>query len=173
MGKRRKARESALQILFQLEFNAADPEDIIRGFWEHQKAADDVKEYAAWLVRGIRESQEAVDSAIQAASEHWRIPRMAVVDRNILRIAVFEMLQATTLGPAIVINEAIEIAKRYSGEEASVFINGILDAVRKTLGTGKKRPQDAEADTDKKEEGTYGRKRRKAGDPGARDGQGG
>ncbi len=172
MGKRRKARESALQILFQLEFNAADPEDVIRGFWEHQKAGDDVKEYAAWLVRGIREGQEEVDGAIQAASEHWRIPRMAVVDRNILRIAVFEMLRSKTLVPAIVINEAIEIAKRYSGEEASLFINGILDAVRKTLGAGTKAPRDAEAAKDKKEEGTHGRKRRKAGEPGARDGQG-
>ncbi len=170
MGKRRKARESALQILFQLEFNAADPEDVIRGFWEHQKAADDVKEYAAWLVRGIRESQESVDDAIQSASEHWRIPRMAVVDRNILRIAVFEMLRAKTLVPAIVINEAIEIAKRYSGEEASVFINGILDAVRKTLEPGRKMPGAAEAETDK--EGTHGRKRRKTGAPDTRDGQG-
>lgn len=170
MGKRRKARESALQILFQLEFNASDPEDIIRGFWEHQKAAEDVKEYAAWLVRGIREGQDEVDGAIQAASEHWRIARMAVVDRNILRIAVFEMLEAKTLVPAIVINEAIEIAKRYSGEEASVFINGILDAVRKRLEAGKQPPGAPGEETDK--EGTHGRKRRKAGPPGAREGQG-
>ncbi len=166
MGKRRKARESALQILFQLEFNTADPEDLIRGYWEHQKAADDVKEYAAWLVRGIREGQEAIDGAIQAASEHWRIARMAVVDRNILRIAVFEMLQAKTLVPAIIINEAIEIAKRYSGEEASVFINGILDAVRKSLGAGETTSRQAEAGTDG-EESSHGRKRRKAGPPGA------
>lgn len=165
MGKRRKARESALQILFQLEFNAADPEDLIRGFWEHQKAADDVKEYAVWLVRGIRESQEEVDAAIRAASEHWRIARMAVVDRNILRIAVFEMLRAKTLVPAIVINEAIEIAKRYSGEEASVFINGILDAVRRSLGAERTPSRRADAGTDG-EESPHGRKRRKAGAPG-------
>ncbi len=171
MGKRRKARESALQLLFQLEFNSADPEDLIRGYWEHQKAADDVKEYALWLVRGIREGQEEVDGAIQAASEHWRIARMAVVDRNILRIAVFEMLRAKTLVPAIVINEAIEIAKRYSGEEASVFINGILDAVRKTLGTGRTPSRHTEEATEK-EEGTHGRKRRKAGAPDTGAGQG-
>ncbi len=170
MGKRRKARESALQILFQLEFNAADAEDVIRGFWEHQKAAEDVKEYAAWLVRGIREGQEEIDDAIQAASEHWRIARMGVVDRNILRIAVFEMLKAKTLVPAIVINEAIEIAKRYSGEEASVFINGILDAVRKRPETGTQKPGAIGEETDK--EGTHGRTRRKAGSPGARERQG-
>jgi N utilization substance protein B len=170
MGKRRKAREAALRLLFQLEFNTTDPEDLILGYWEHQKAADDVREYATWLVRGIRAGQEEVDGAIQAASQHWRIARMAVVDRNILRIAVFELLTAKTLVPAIIINEALEIAKRYSGEEASVFINGILDAVRKTLGAGKKPPGDAEAETDK--EGTHGRKRRKAGSPGVRDVEG-
>jgi N utilization substance protein B len=170
MGNRRKARESALRLLFQLEFNATDLEELIRGYWEHQKAADDVRDYATWLVRGIRAGQEEVDGAIQAASEHWRIARMAVVDRNILRIAVFEMLSAKTLVPAIVINEAIEIAKRYSGEEASVFINGILDAVRKALGAGKKAPGDAEAETDK--EGIHGRKRRKAGSAGIQDGEG-
>jgi len=133
MGKRRKARECALQILFQLEFNASDADALIRGYWTHQKASEDIKEYGTWLVRGIRSEQEEVDRTIQASSEHWRIARMAVVDRNILRIAVYEMLHEKTLVPAIIINEAIEIAKKYSGEDASVFINGILDAVRKTL----------------------------------------
>ena len=121
-----------------------------------------------WLVRGIRDGQEEVDGAIQAASEHWRIARMAVVDRNILRIAVFEMLRAKTLVPAIVINEAIEIAKKYSGEEASVFINGILDAVRKRLEAGNS-ARGRRRGTEK--EGTHGRKRRKAGTPGAREGR--
>jgi transcription antitermination protein NusB len=133
MGKRRKARESALQILFQLEFHSSDAEAVIKGYWTHQKASEDIKTYANWLVKGIRSSQDQVDLAIQTASEHWRIARMAVVDRNILRIAVYEMQNEKTLVPAIIINEAIEIARKYSGEEASVFINGILDAVRKKL----------------------------------------
>jgi len=170
MGTRRKARESALQILFQMEFNAADPEDLIRGYWKHRKASEEVKEYAAWLVRGIRESQKEVDAAIQTASEHWRIARMAVVDRNILRIAVFEMLRAKTLVPAIVINEAIEIAKRYSGEEASVFINGILDAVRKSLGGGKPAPRRAAGGPEGEKE-KHERKQRKTGPPGAGSGE--
>lgn len=137
MGKRRKARECALQVLFQLEFNTTDPEPVIRRYWKYQKVTDDVRVYGNWLIEGIRAHATEVDAAIQSVSVNWRIPRMAVVDRNILRIAVYELLFEKTLVPAIVINEAIEIAKKYSGEEASVFINGILDAVRKTLQAGK------------------------------------
>jgi transcription antitermination protein NusB len=166
MGMRRKARECALQILFQLEFNAAEDEDIIRGYWKHQKVSDETREYGNWLVRGIRSGPEAVDGAIQTASEHWRIARMAVVDRNILRIAVYEMLHEKTLVPAIIINEALEIAKKYSGEEASVFINGILDAVRKKLGVPKGSPGKSD------EEGTHGKERRNTRSAGHRDGSG-
>jgi N utilization substance protein B len=150
MGKRRKARECVLQVLFQLEFNTTDPESLIRRYWEYQKVTDDVREYGNWLIEGIRAHAGEVDATIQSTSVNWRIPRMAVVDRNILRIAVYELLFEKTLVPAIVINEAIEIAKKYSGEEASVFINGILDAVRKTLQAGK----------DFSKEGTDGKKRR-------------
>lgn len=133
MGKRRKARECALQVLFQLEFNAPETGEVVRRYWEYQKADEDVKEYGTWLVEGIRAEREEVDRTIQDASVNWRIARMAVVDRNIIRIAVYEMLRGRTLVPAIIINEAIEIAKKYSGEEAAVFINGVLDAVRKKL----------------------------------------
>jgi transcription antitermination protein NusB len=150
MGKRRKARECALQALFQLEFNLADPEAVIRRYWDGQKVAEDVREYGLRIVEGIRTHSREVDAAIQAASENWRIPRMAVVDRNILRIAVYELLFENTLVPAVVINEAIEVAKKYAGEEASVFINGILDAVRKSL----------EAGNDSSKEGADGKKRR-------------
>jgi N utilization substance protein B len=150
MGKRRKARECVLQVLFQLEFNTTDPEPLIRRYWEYQKVTEDVRDYGNWLIEGIRANTREVDAAIQSASMNWRIPRMAIVDRNILRIAVFELLFEKTLVPAIVINEAIEIAKKYSGVEASVFINGILDAVRKTMEAGKV----------SSEEGINGKKRR-------------
>ncbi|MDD8015152.1 MAG: transcription antitermination factor NusB [Acidobacteriota bacterium] len=133
MGRRRKARESALQILFQLEFNSSDADRLARQYWDIQKAAGDVKEYGSWIVQGIRANSREIDDVIQRASENWRIARMAAVDRNILRIAVFELLKEKTLAPAIVINEAIEIAKKYSGDEAAVFINGVLDAVHKKL----------------------------------------
>jgi N utilization substance protein B len=134
MGKRRKARECALQILFELEFNAADPQALVRQYWGQQKATDDVRTYAGWLVERILAQRAEIDTAIQSASENWRLARMGVVDRNILRIAVCEMLYEPALAPAIVINEAIEIAKRYSGQESATFVNGILDAVRKHRG---------------------------------------
>jgi N utilization substance protein B len=136
MGPRRRARECALQILFQLEFNPAEPRDLIRVYWEHQKASPEVREHGTWIVRTIREHGETIDAAIQAASKNWRLARMAVVDRNILRIAVCELLYEPALVPAIVMDEAIEIAKRYSGEQSAVFVNGVLDAVVRRLKDG-------------------------------------
>jgi N utilization substance protein B len=133
MGQRRKARESALQILYQLEFDAAGAAAAVDSFWKKKKGTAETKEYSRWLVEGILARREEVDAAIQSVSEHWRIPRMAVVDRNILRLAAFELLQADHIAPAIVINEAIEIAKKYSGPEAGTFVNGILDALRKKI----------------------------------------
>ena len=133
MGQRRKARECALQILFQLEFNSGDARDLVRVYWEHQRASEPVREYGTWIVERILDHGEAIDKAIQSASKNWRLSRMAVVDRNILRIAVCELLYEPTLVPAIVMNEAIEIAKRYSGEESAVFVNGVLDAVGRLL----------------------------------------
>ncbi len=85
------------------------------------------------LVNGIISNQEKIDNIIQKVSEHWRISRMALVDRNILRMAVFELLYEENIAPAIIINEAIEIAKKYSGDEAATFVNGVLDAIRKSL----------------------------------------
>jgi N utilization substance protein B len=133
MGQRRKARECALQILFQFEFNAGDPKSLVKVYWEHQKASREVREYGTWIVEKILDHGVDIDRAIQSASKNWRLARMAVVDRNILRIAVAELLYEKTLVPAIVMNEAIEIAKRYSGEESAVFVNGVLDAVGKVL----------------------------------------
>jgi N utilization substance protein B len=133
MGKRRQARECALQILFQLEFHSGDPRAIVRAYWASQKAGRAAQEYGTWIVERILENGEAIDKSIQSASKNWRLARMAVVDRNILRIAVAELLYEPTLVPAIVMDEAIEIAKRYSGEESAVFVNGVLDAIVRGL----------------------------------------
>lgn len=142
MGKRRKARESTLQILFQLEFDDANPEKIINSFWKNKKNAKEVEEHSQWLVNGIMSHRESIDRLIQSVSANWRISRMAIVDRNVLRIAVFELLHEEALAPAIVINEAIEIAKKYSSEEGAMFVNGILDAVRKEIQKMKKSPKE-------------------------------
>jgi len=133
MGRRRKAREETLRILFRLEFENKQIEKTLNQYWESKKTPEEIKEYSTWLVNGIISDQAKIDNIIQKVSEHWRVSRMALVDRNILRMAVFELLHEKNIAPAIIINEAIEIAKKYSGDEAATFVNGILDAIRKNL----------------------------------------
>jgi N utilization substance protein B len=137
MGRRRKARESALQILFQLEFNKPQIDKVVDQFWKEKKASEEIRDYSNWIVKGIVSHQDKIDNLIQSLSNHWRLSRMAHVDRNILRIAVFEFLYEKDTAPAVIINEAIEIAKKYSSDEAAAFVNGILDAVKKKLETRK------------------------------------
>jgi len=122
-----------LQILFQLEFAAEDLSVILKDYWSQQKVSAEIKEYSEWLVKGIWEHRLEIDRVIQQASKNWRLERMATVDRNILRIGVFEMLFEKNLEVPIVIDEAIEIAKKFSGQEAAVFVNGLLDGVKNNL----------------------------------------
>ncbi len=133
MGKRRSARESALQILYQLEFDSTEVDRTIDLFWRKKRAPEETKEYSRWLVKSVRLRQDEVDDAIQSVAEHWRIGRMGLIDRNILRLAAIELLEAPQVAPAVVINEAIEIAKKFSGPESATFVNGILDALRKKI----------------------------------------
>jgi N utilization substance protein B len=142
MGRRRKAREETLRILYRLEFDNRPLEETIDQYWENKRAHRATREYCTWLVNGIISHQKKIDTIIQQASEHWRISRMALIDRNIIRIAVFELLYEENIAPAIIINEAIEIAKMYSGDEAATFVNGILDAIRKSLKKNKKSLKD-------------------------------
>ena len=138
MGQRRKAREETLRILYRLEFDNKQPEETLSQYWENKKTNQATREYSTWLVNGIISHHKKIDTIIQNASEHWRLSRMALIDRNILRMAVFELLYEENIEPAVVINEAIEIAKAYSGDEAATFVNGVLDAIRKKLGNQKK-----------------------------------
>ncbi len=133
MGKRRKARECALQILFQQEITGDELSVILQDYWSRQTVPAETREYSEWLVKGIQEHLAEIDRLIQQVSRNWKLERMAIVDRNILRLAVFEMLFEKNLDPPIIIDEAIEIAKKYSGEEAAHFVNGVLDGVRRRL----------------------------------------
>ena len=142
MGRRRKAREETLRILYRLEFDSKSLVETVDQYWENKKAHRATREYSTWLVNGIISHQKKIDTFIQQASEHWRISRMALIDRNIIRIAAFELLYEEKIAPAIIINEAIEIAKMYSGDEAATFVNGILDAIRKNLKNIKKSLKD-------------------------------
>ncbi len=129
---RRLAREIALQILFQSEFA---PQISISSFLDVYDGSvnDDSLKYAAVLTEGVQAHKEKIDTIIQASARHWKIDRMATVDRNILRLAVYEMKFADEiLKPHMAINEAVEIAKKFSTEDSSSFINGVLDQVSKS-----------------------------------------
>lgn len=137
MGKRRKARELALQFLYQLDLqNEGDPTRQLPEFWRRHPVDQEVRSFAEQLVRGTKLHQEKIDELIQQYAEHWDLERMAVVDRNILREGIFELLWMSEVPPKVVINEALEVAKKFSTEESSSFINGILDRVHKELRPG-------------------------------------
>lgn len=134
MGRRRKARERALQILFEIEFNDnIGFREVAAEYWSHSRVGPGIREYTEWLISKIAENREEIDKLIQSVSKRWRLDRMAAVDRNILRLAVCELLYEPAMAPAIIINEAVEVAKRYGGENSSDFINGVLDAVCKIV----------------------------------------
>ncbi len=144
MGSRRKARECALQMLFAIDVAETAPDTLVRLYWsdlEDASSADEQTiEFASKLVKGARANLTTVDERIKSRAEHWRISRMAVVDRNVLRLAVYEFLFEKT-PHTVVINEALEIARRFSTYEATQFINGILDAIKNDLGGADGKPQ--------------------------------
>ncbi|MCP4902844.1 MAG: transcription antitermination factor NusB [bacterium] len=127
MGTRRRARELALQLLYQFELTGAQLEDMQRDFEEWQSAPPAAREFAEGLVSGVLENLEEVDSELERQTSHWRIDRLAAVDRNILRLALYELLFQSDTPHAVVIDEAIEIAKRFGAEESARFVNGVLD----------------------------------------------
>lgn len=132
MSPRRKAREAALQMLYQLDAGEHDAPAIISQFWNGLSAAkfgDDTREFADMLVLGFREHRDQVDETIRSASTHWRLERMARVDRNVIRMAVYELLHCEDIPRRVSINEAIEVAKRFGDEGSSAFVNGILDRI--------------------------------------------
>lgn len=136
MGARRKARECALQMLFQYDMARPSVEEMVQTYWgEMAEAADDVREFATALAVGTIANLNEIDERIRQRTEHWRISRMAVVDRNLLRLAVYEFLYQSQTPRTVAINEALEIARRFSTHEATQFINGILDAIKRDLDT--------------------------------------
>jgi N utilization substance protein B len=130
MGKRRKAREVALQFLYQLDLHGSDdPTPHEREFWQRHPVDPDTHAYAESLVRGSKQQQAKIDQLLTQYVEHWDLDRLAVVDRNILRMAAYELLWQPGVPPKAAINEAIEIAKKFGTTESSRFINGVLDRI--------------------------------------------
>ena len=130
---RRKAREYALQILYALDLNPVPAGDFLKVFWEMNETKPEIEEYASLLVKGTLANQEKIDSLISAHSSHWKIDRMPATDRNILRIGTYELLEEQTVPPKAVINEAIEIAKKFGTTDSATFINGVLDSIHQEL----------------------------------------
>lgn len=123
-------------MLFSFDLARPSVEELIENYWgEMAEAAEDVRRFANELVAGTIDNLDDIDERIRMRTEHWRIPRMAVVDRNLLRMAVYEFVYQPTTPKTVAINEALEIARRFSTTEATQFINGILDAIKRDLET--------------------------------------
>jgi len=134
MGTRRKSRELVLQMLFQSDMGRQTPDEVRRSFWsEHGSVEQDVRGFAEDLFRVATDRHGEIDELIGRHTEHWRMDRMAAVDRNLLRAAVAEFVGYPTTPRAVVINEALEIARKFSSPESVQFINGVLDSVGKDL----------------------------------------
>jgi N utilization substance protein B len=138
--KRRKAREYAFQFLFQFDFTGKKPDKTdFEEFWADKDGDAKGREFTEDIVHGTITNLAEVDAALKKAAEHWVLQRMAAVDRNILRIAAYELLFRSDIPSAVTINEALEIAKRYSSIESASFINGILDTIAKGIEGKRKR----------------------------------
>jgi transcription antitermination protein NusB len=133
MGERRQGREFALQMLYQIEMGGGKPLETFSTFWEGKRPNPEARAFAQELVSGTLENLESIDVILRQGLEHWRLPRIAAVDRSVLRLAVFEFLKQPQTPPVVVIDEAIELAKRFGGDESGLFVNGVLDGIRKQL----------------------------------------
>ncbi|RLB43874.1 MAG: transcription antitermination factor NusB [Deltaproteobacteria bacterium] len=148
MGKRRRARELAIQVLFHMEYNDGAPEEAFELVCENFDAPEWVKAFSKDLVKGVVEHKEEVDRRIRKASKNWRLERMSRVDRSVLRLATYEIIFREDIPPKVSIDEAVELGKKFGAEDSAAFINGILDniyntwaseeRVDKTLRTGPK-----------------------------------
>ncbi|MBI5656493.1 MAG: transcription antitermination factor NusB [Geobacter sp.] len=127
MGARREGRELALQALYALDMNPMSVAGSLRLFWEEHQASEGIKEFAELLVKGVDEHRAELDQRIKEQSKNWSLGRMAKVDLNILRIAVYELAYLGDIPRNVTINEAIEIAKKFGSEDSPSFVNGILD----------------------------------------------
>ncbi len=128
MGERRQSRELALKVLYQMEYSHATAGEALSVFESNFKAPERLWKYARGLVTGIGMHLDELDAKVESVSRRWKMSRMAQVDRNVLRIAAYEML-FSEIPPKVAISEAVELAKRYSSEEAPAFINGVLDSL--------------------------------------------
>lgn len=133
MTRRRRARSLALQLLYALDISPADKTEVEELFWEGKKTNQEVKEFAQILVKGTRKNLPRIDLLISRHADNWKLDRLSSVDRNILRLATYELLYCEDIPPAVSIDEAIELARAYSTLDSPAFVNGVLDKIRKVI----------------------------------------
>jgi N utilization substance protein B len=133
LGSRRKSRELALQILFELDTNQSDVQKAIDQFWKNFDYPEDLREFSERLVEGVAQHREELDRLISKHAKNWSLSRIDRVDRNILRAAIFELAHCPDIPPKVAINEAIELSKKFGSEKSSSFINGILDKIAQEI----------------------------------------
>ena len=133
MGTRRKSRELALQALYQWNITRQDPFLILDQLKANFSPADEEDEFAQQIVVGVLEHYNHIDELIEKFLEHWRLDRISIIDRNILRMAIFELLFREDIPPRVTLNEAIDLGKRFGSEDSSAFINGVLDHIQKEV----------------------------------------
>ena len=133
MGKRRHARELAVQTLFHLEFNPGDPDTAFEIVCENFDSIESIRPFSSQLVLGVCQNKDELDDLIRNASINWRLERMSILDKCILRLAAFEILFIEDVPPKVAIDEALEMGKRFGSEDSGSFINGILDNIYNTL----------------------------------------
>ena len=133
MSKRREGREAAVQFLYQQDIHGDRATDLRKDFWAFRETKSSVREYAETLIAGVNAQLADVDARIVKYVENFGIARLAAVDRNILRLAIYEMFHCMETPPVVAINEAIEIARKFGGEDSSRFVNGVLDKIKGEL----------------------------------------
>lgn len=137
MGSRRKGREAALRILYFMDVSSVSGAQAIKSYWGHLIADEEPTEgadFANQLVRAYADHEEEVDALIRSASHHWRLERMPIVDRNVLRVAIVELREMNDIPKRVTLNEAVELAKRFGSEGSGAFVNGVLDRIATELG---------------------------------------
>ncbi len=133
MGKRREGREAAVQFLYQRDLNSSEPAGTLEDFWRLRPAPPKTRDFGTELINGILAHQAEIDERIKSVTANYDLHRIAAVDRNVLRMGIYEMLFCPDVPPVVTINEAIEIAKAFGSEESGRFVNGILDRIRHGL----------------------------------------
>jgi N utilization substance protein B len=152
-GARSTAREAALQMLYAIEAAEEPKEHVLSQFWRQTPGDPEGRQYAERLVFGITEELAQVDGLISEASQNWRVERMSRVDRNVLRIGTFELLQSQDTPAAVILDEAIELAKRFGSEDSGKFVNGVLERIKTNVLAKDRQTEDRQTEDGQTEDG--------------------